>query len=95
MLISSAVPRISFTSHLGRHVDCPAETVPGATVRDALEAYFARHPLVRPYVFDEQAKLRRHVVVFVGEEQASDRDNLADVTEEDTEVYVMQALSGG
>jgi sulfur-carrier protein len=95
VLVSSAVPRVSFTSHLGRHVDCPAETVPGRTVRDALEAYFARHPLVRPYVFDEQAKLRRHVVVFVGEDQASDRDRLSDATAEDTEVYVMQALSGG
>jgi molybdopterin synthase sulfur carrier subunit len=89
------VPRVSFTSHLGRHVACPEETVPGATVRQALEAYFARHPGVRRYVLDEQAALRRHVVVFVGGEQARDRDGLADAVAEDAEVYVMQALSGG
>jgi molybdopterin synthase sulfur carrier subunit len=89
------VPRISFTSHLGRHVDCPAEAVPGATVREALESYFARHPAVRAYVLDDQAALRRHVVVFVGDEQARDRLRLSDAVAADAEVHVMQALSGG
>jgi hypothetical protein len=89
------VPRVSFTSHLGRHVACPPEIVPGATVRAALEAYFARHAGVRGYVLDEQGALRRHVVVFVGDEQARDRIGLGDEVSDGSEIYVMQALSGG
>lgn len=89
------MPRLSFTSHLGRHVPCPPETVAGATVRQALDAYFARHPLVRPYVLDEQQALRHHVVIFVAGEQARDRQNLCDAVSDDAEIYVMQALSGG
>jgi molybdopterin synthase sulfur carrier subunit len=89
------VPRIELTAHLARHVDCPPEAVPGTTVREVLEAYFARHPAVRAYVLDEQGVLRRHVVIFVGETQAHDRQTLGDPVAGDQTVYVMQALSGG
>jgi molybdopterin synthase sulfur carrier subunit len=89
------VPRLSFTPHLGRHVPCPSEAVPGATLRQMLDAYFARHPQVRAYVLDEQGALRRHVVIFIGDQQLRDRATLSDAVSADTEVYVMQALSGG
>jgi hypothetical protein len=89
------VPRIELTSHLARHVDCPAEDVTGTTLREVLEAYFARHPKVRSYVFDEQGALRRHVVLFVGDAQAHDRQGLSDAVAPEQTIYVMQALSGG
>jgi molybdopterin converting factor small subunit len=90
-----AVPSVSFTSHLSRHVECPAEQVRGATVREALDDYFERHPKVRTYVLDEQRMLRHHVVVFVGGTQARDRRNLSDPVGEGDEIHVLQALSGG
>lgn len=89
------MPRVELTSHLARHVDCPPEDVGGGTLREVLDAYLARHPKVRSYVFDEQGTLRRHVVLFVGETQALDRHGLTDVVAEDQTIYVMQALSGG
>lgn len=89
------MPRLTFTPHLKRHVDCPNEAVGGNTVREALDTYFAAHPKVRSYVFDEQGALRRHVIVFVDSEQLQDRDNQSDPVGETSELYVMQALSGG
>jgi molybdopterin synthase sulfur carrier subunit len=89
------VPRLELTPHLARHVECPPETVAGATLREALEAYLALHPPVRSYVLDEQGMLRRHVVIFVGETQAQDRKALSDPVAPDQIIYVMQALSGG
>jgi molybdopterin synthase sulfur carrier subunit len=89
------VPRIDFTPHLRRHVDCPRETVPGNTVRDALEAYFAAHPLARSYVLDEQGTVRKHVVLFVDGVMLRDRERQADAVGAETEIFVMQALSGG
>jgi sulfur-carrier protein len=89
------VAKITFTSHLQRHVDCPAEDVlcgAGGTLGDALQAYFARHPKVRSYVLDDQGGLRRHVVVFIGDVQAR---GLGEVVHEGQEIWVMQALSGG
>ena len=89
------MPRVAFTSSLERHVQCPPESVEGATARAVLEAYFARHPPVRSYVLDEQGALRHHVVVFIGGTQARDRSGLSDEVASADEVWIMQALSGG
>jgi hypothetical protein len=86
---------VSFTSNLRRHVDCPAQDVAGATVREVLDAYFGTHPAVRSYVLDEQGHVRRHVAVFVGGTQLVDVAEQTDPVDADTEVVVMQALSGG
>lgn len=87
--------RVLFTQNLARHVACPEAEVAGATLREVLHAYFARHPAARSYVLDEQGAPRPHVVVFVGPERATDRVALADRVPGDAEVSVMQALSGG
>jgi molybdopterin synthase sulfur carrier subunit len=89
------MPRVTFTSTLQRHLSAPPATVPGETVRDALEGVFAGNPRLRGYVLDEQGRLRRHVVVFVDGEPIADRERLADPLRPDSSVHVMQALSGG
>ncbi len=89
------MPRITFTSSIQRHVSCPPEAVPGATVREALDQYFVRHPRARGYVLDEQGALRQHVVVFVNGGQMRDRAAQQEAISEADEIYVMQALSGG
>ncbi len=86
---------VVFTKSLRRHVDCPDDDVEGDTVREVLEAYFARHPAVRGYVLDERGLLRRHVTVFVAGTQVVDRERLGDAVAADGEVHVMQALAGG
>ena len=90
-----AVPTISFTKNLRRHVECPPEDVAGTTVAECLAAYFALHPPVRTYVLDDQASIRRHVVVFVGSDQLRDPKRQTDAVGPTTEITVMQALSGG
>ena len=89
------MPPVEFTRNLARHVACPAEDVGGDTVGAALEAYFARHPAVRPYVLDEQGRVRHHVTVFVDGRQLRDRGRLDEAVGERSVVAVMQALSGG
>jgi sulfur carrier protein ThiS len=89
------MPRVSFTSNLQRHVECPPAQASGATVRDVLESVFAGNPRVRGYVLDDQGALRHHVLVFVDGNQVRDRRTLTDAVAENSELYVMQALSGG
>jgi sulfur-carrier protein len=89
------VPKVSFTSNLRRHVDCPTASVEGHTVAECLGAYFSIHPPVRTYVLDEQGKIRRHVAVFVGGEQVRDLAAQSDPVDDTTEITVMQSLSGG
>ncbi len=89
------MPRVTFTGNLQRWIDAPAMDVAGATVREALEAVFARHPLLRGYILDDQGAVRRHVVVFVGGEPVQDRKNLSDAVAPGAVISVLQALSGG
>ncbi|MFQ5734068.1 MAG: MoaD/ThiS family protein [Planctomycetaceae bacterium] len=89
------MPRVVFTPHLQRHLDCPDRQVDGGTVREALQAVFAENPPLRGYIFDDSHRLRQHVVVFIDGEAIRDRDGLSDPVTETSEIYVMQALSGG
>ena len=87
--------RIHFTEHLARHVECPPQRVVGCTVREVLEGVFRSAPRLRGYVLDDQQRLRQHVVIFVDDQVIRDREQLSDSVREDSEVYVLQALSGG
>ena len=87
------MPRVTFTGNLQRLIAAPPADVPGATVREALDAVFARNPRLRGYILDDQGALRRHVIVFVGGEPVKDRVGLSDAAT--AEISVLQALSGG
>ena len=89
------MPRVIFTQNIQRHLACPPSDVPGATVREVLDAVFASNELARGYVLDEHGAMRKHMFVFVNGEMIRDREKLSDPVPPDGEVYVMQALSGG
>lgn len=86
--------KVHFTSHL-RHV-APPEPVDaeGTTVADVLADVFQRHPAVRGYVLDDQDRIRLHIAVFVDGTHVR-KDILAAPVAPASEVYVLQALSGG
>ena len=65
------------------------------TVGAALEAVFAAHPSLRGYVLDERGALRRHVALFVDGDALQPKSDFARALRPESEVYVMQALSGG
>jgi sulfur carrier protein ThiS len=89
------VPRVVFTPNLERHIAAPPADLPGETVRELLDRIFEDSPKLRSYVLDDQARLRKHVVVFINGEMIQDRTTLTDKVAETDEVFVMQALSGG
>jgi sulfur-carrier protein len=69
--------------------------VGGASVAQALDGAFALHPNLRGYVLDEQGAVRHHVAVFVDGAALRDKRDLSQSLQPGSEVYVMQALSGG
>lgn len=87
--------KVVFTSHIARHVWCPESRVSADTLGAALEQVFKTHPRVRDYVLDEQGGLRKHVVVFIDGQRVHDRHKLSDRVGEASEIYVLQALTGG
>jgi hypothetical protein len=76
-------------------VPTAAIAVESATLRAALDQVFIRHPKARSYVLDDQERLRKHVVIFVDGARVQAGDDLAQSLRPDSEVFVLQALSGG
>lgn len=86
---------IHFTANLARQTSAPTREVPGETVREVLEGVFREVPPLRGYVLDDQGTVRRHVTVFIDGTPIADRVGLTDPLRPDSEVHVLQALSGG
>jgi molybdopterin synthase sulfur carrier subunit len=67
----------------------------GATLPEILQEMEAAYPGLRSYILDEQGNLRKHVNIFIDGEMITDRTALSDKCKENSEIYIMQALSGG
>ncbi|MGH6873960.1 MAG: MoaD/ThiS family protein [Aestuariivirgaceae bacterium] len=87
--------RVVFTSNIQRHVDCPEMEAAGRTVREVLDIVFAHNEQARSYVLDDQAQLRKHMAIIIDGHPLRDRAGLTDAVSERSEIYVLQALSGG
>ncbi len=89
------MPTVVFAPVLQRHVESPPADVPGRTVREVLDAAFAVNVRARGYVLDDQAALRKHMLIFVDGSRIVDRVTLCDAVKPNSQIYVMQSLSGG
>ena len=89
------MPRVSIASFLSNV--CPARggVYPGTTVAEVLGELFAANPVLRSYVVDDQGAVRKHVTVFLDSAPVHDRVRLSDAVRPDSEIFIMQALSGG
>jgi sulfur-carrier protein len=89
------MPTVHFTPHLKRFTETPEVATQAATLRAALEDAFQVNPVLRGYVLDDQGGLRANVVVFIDGERCRERAQLLQPLRADSQVHVLQALSGG
>lgn len=90
------MPTVKFTYALSRFFpglkDTPAA---GNTLNDVLKEMDSNYPGIRSYILDEQGSLRRHVNIFIDGALINDRTSLNDRFTGNSEIYIIQALSGG
>ena len=87
--------RIVFTQQLRRFTETPEIDAPVPTLREGLQLAFGINPRLQGYVLDDQGHLRPNVVVFIDGQRSRDRVALNDPLLPDSQVHVLQALSGG
>jgi sulfur-carrier protein len=90
-----AIAKLIFTQQLTRFTEAPEVDTSATTLRAGLDAAFQLNPRLRGYVLDEQAHLRKHVVIFVDGVRMRDRVTLDVPLSSDSTVHILQALSGG
>lgn len=69
--------------------------VQGTTLREAMEALFERHPLLRTHLYDERGRMRQHVLVFYNGESIRWLESLDVPLREGDQLQVINAVSGG
>ena len=87
--------KVVFTAHLRQVGPTEPQDYEGATVRDVLAATFREFPDLKGYIFDDRDRIRKHIAIFINGKRLDNHeapDILVDTT---TEIYVLQALSGG
>jgi len=90
------MPKVNFTYALKRFFPgIDVTDVDASTVRDTLDTLEERFPGLKSYILDDQGRVRQHVNIFVDGELIADREDLSDEVNASSEIYVMQALSGG
>jgi molybdopterin converting factor small subunit len=80
--------------HLSVEVDGDGDGA-SPTVAAVLDAVGARHPGVRDRALDDQGALRRHVNVFVNQENVRFMGGLQAPVNDGAEVSIFPAVSGG
>lgn len=102
-IIGIDMARVVLAAALSRWLPCSEDKpgtetaldVPGAHLHEVLEGVFARYPNLRGYVLDEHGVVRHHIALFVDGDAIRDKHDLSQMLRDTSEVYVMQALSGG
>ena len=66
------------------------------TIEEVINELDRQYQGLKSYIVDDQGVLRQHVNIFVNGKMIEDREGLSDsITEENCEIFIMQALSGG
>lgn len=90
------MPTVKFTKALKRFFPELADTtIEGTNLKEALTEVDRSYPGLKRYLLDDNGSLRKHVNIFIDGNLLSNRDTLNESFTEHSEIYIIQALSGG
>ena len=90
------MPTVKFTYALKRFFPKLKDTPAHAnSLPDIFKEIERSYPGLTSYLLDETGSLRRHVNIFIDGKMINDRTRLGDTFSANSEIYIMQALSGG
>lgn len=88
--------KVKFTNALKRFFPNLEEiSASGDTLQEVFNEIETSYPRMRSYLLDEQGSLRGHVNIFIDGNVIEDRQSLSDPFSSNSEIYIIQALSGG
>lgn len=94
MIVAVRLPRM-----LAQHADgrsrVDVEIPDGGSVGQLIASLGARFPAVGRRIVDEAGHQRRHVNIYVGNEECRRLEGLATPVPVDTEVFVIGSIAGG
>lgn len=86
---------VNFTPNLQRHLTLKSCEVSGNNLSEILQSLFSQEEKLEGYILDDQGALRKHMNIFVDGVVIQDRHTLSVAINPNSEVFIVQALSGG
>ncbi|HJW27998.1 MAG TPA: MoaD/ThiS family protein [Saprospiraceae bacterium] len=65
------------------------------TVSDAVKSLTSIHPSLKPYLYDESESIRKHVRIYLGDEDVREKQGLLTILKEGDELSIIPAIAGG
>lgn len=87
--------RLVCTRRLENIGPCEPTNYNCGTVEQLIDTLAADYPRLKNYVLDDQGRVRQHVAIFVDGTLLPRHAVLQSPLSDNSEVYIMQALSGG
>jgi len=84
--------KVLIPSALRSYTECGEAEASGATLAAVLADLDRTYPGIRFRMIDEQDRIRRHIRIFVNDDQVRDLSQPLNATDD---VIIVQALSGG
>jgi molybdopterin synthase sulfur carrier subunit len=65
------------------------------TVAEAIRSLTSIHPSLTPYIYDESEAIRKHVRIYLGDEDIREKDGISTSLKEGDELSIIPAIAGG
>jgi molybdopterin synthase sulfur carrier subunit len=69
--------------------------VRASSVAEAIRAPTSIHPSLVPYIYDEADLIRKHVRIYLGEEDIREKNGIETTLREGDELSIIPAIAGG
>ena len=69
--------------------------VQAKNVAEAIRSLISVHPLLTPYIYDEQEQIRNHVRLYLGEDDIREKDGISTLLKDGDELSIIPAIAGG
>ncbi|MCB1050983.1 MAG: MoaD/ThiS family protein [Acidobacteria bacterium] len=89
------MPSVHFAPIFQRHLPVQSLEPQGRDLSECLYALFQTYPSLKHYLLDDQNRIRQHVAVFINNQALKSRTNWNIPLNDNDQIYIMQALSGG
>ncbi|GAB5493484.1 MAG: hypothetical protein Phog2KO_36990 [Phototrophicaceae bacterium] len=87
---------LKFTPHLKRFFpNLTTLDIEADTIAEVIAIADKQWEGIANYIVDEQGALRKHVNIYVDGDLIYDKETLSDKVSQNSQIFVMQALSGG
>lgn len=64
-------------------------------VAEAIRSLTSIHPSLTPYIYDEAELIRKHVRIYLGEDDIREKDGIKTLLKEGDELSIIPAIAGG